>query len=522
MLFNVFSRKKDRSIPEPLDTWTDEEVTFVKECMEAKKSIDEIHQKLYEKFNSYHSADAINLKISDIERNILENSYQSTENVTENSMQPTDTTIESENVTDESENVTDDSESAQMQLDLGLENQPKLMYTLGDLALYVYSLSKEDIAEEVLVRLKGRVRRVIKSYKDVQTSKIRTSEYESAKRCYTFPSLSVLEQFATDVRTKFPCIDATPTLTDSIKNNEELFKGNKLFFSARDIMALVMQPKDGTSLSTKYEVEYYYVLNTLNHLNIKNSVMYDQVKYFSLTPSLVLEFVNKLKNKYANIASSTDLQIEDVIEYANNLAINNNSDKIIFNKTSDMYTKLDLANRAYNLDKKSTSELTSTYQSYMSVYFQMKNCPSVKINSRGLMAFKLDKQELEEVLTYIRETFNSNLEVKQKQTTEKSQESEVITESKTENMESNVETVESNVETVEPEQDEILQELVNARTSVTNTQAHRSIRPINTLLYNQAKLALSNLQTILATEDNISSVSVDMQKNSASVTFTWN
>ena len=152
------------------------------------------------------------------------------------------------------------------------------------------------------------------------------------------------------------------------------------------------------------------------------------------------------------------------------------------------------------------------------------------------MAFKLDKQELEEVLTYIRETFNSNLEVKQKQTTEKSQESEVITESKTENMESNVETVESNVETVEsnvetvesnvetvePEQDEILQELVNARTSVINTQAHRSIRPINTLLYNQAKLALSNLQTILTTEDNISSVNVDMQKNSASVTFTWN
>ena len=131
------------------------------------------------------------------------------------------------------------------------------------------------------------------------------------------------------------------------------------------------------------------------------------------------------------------------------------------------------------------------------------------------MAFKLDKQELEEVLTYIRETFNSNLEVKQKQTTEKSQESEVITESKTENME-------SNVETVEPEQDEILQELVNARTSVTNTQAHRNIRPVNTLLYNQAKLALSNLQTILTTEDNISSVSVDMQKNSASVTFTWN
>ena len=140
MLFNVLSRKKDRSIPEPSDTWTDEEVIFVKECMEAKKSIDEIHQKLYEKFNSYHSADAINLKISDIERSILENSYQSTENVTENSMQPTDTIIESENVNDESENVNDDSESAQMQLDLGIENQPKLMYTLGDLALYVYSL----------------------------------------------------------------------------------------------------------------------------------------------------------------------------------------------------------------------------------------------------------------------------------------------------------------------------------------------------------------------------------------------
>lgn len=529
MLFNVFSRKKDRSIPEPLDTWTDEEVIFVKECMEAKKSIDEIHQKLYEKFNSYHSADAINLKISDIERSILENSYQATEQPIESSMEPTDNTTEStDNIIDnekESENVKDDLTPTQLELglDLDLENQHKLTYTIGDLALYVYSLSKDDVTDDMLIRLKSRIRRVIKSYRDVQTKKMRTSQYESSKRCYTFPSLDVLEKFATDVRTKYPCTDATQYLIDSIKSNKELFRGNKLFFSAKDIMTLVVQPKNDISLSTQYEAEYYYIANTLNQrLNIKNRATYDQVRYYSMTPSLVLEFVNKLKDKYANIASSTDLQLEDVIKYANSLAINNNRNKINSVKENGMYTKIDLANKAYNLDKKGTSELTSTYQAYMSVYFNTRNYPSTKVNPKGLRAYKLNKQELEDALTYIRETFNSNLEIKQKQTIEKSQDSKVITECKTEDMKSSVETVEPNVEMVEPKHDETLQELVKARTSVTDTQAYRNIKPVNMLLYNQAKLALSNLQTIIATEDNISSVNVDMQKNSASVTFTWN
>ena len=158
MLFNLFNKEKEKSIPEPLDTWTDEETTFVKECMEAKKSISEIHQKLYEKFNSYHSADAINLKISDIERKILENSYQSTENSIENNMQSTDSDINNEK---ESENTKDDLAPVQIQLDFGLENQPKLTYTINELALYVYSLSKDDISETMWARLKSRIRRVI-------------------------------------------------------------------------------------------------------------------------------------------------------------------------------------------------------------------------------------------------------------------------------------------------------------------------------------------------------------------------
>lgn len=338
MLFNLFNKEKERSIPEPSDTWTDEETIFVKECMEAKKSISEIHQKLYEKFNSYHSADAINLKISDIERQILENSYQSTENPVENNMQSTDSNVDNEN---ESEN---DLAPVQTQLDLGLESQPKLTYTISDLARYVYSLSKDDATDDMMIRLKSRIRRVIKSYKDVQTKKMRTSQYESSKRCYTFPSLDVLEQFASDVRTKFPCTDATQNLIDSIKSNKELFKGDKLFFSARDIMAFVVQqPKNDISLSTQYLAEYYYIANTLNQrLNIKDRITYDQVRYYSLTPSLVLEFVNKLKHKYANIASSKELKIEDIIEYANNLAVNNNGSKINSAKASDMYTKIDL------------------------------------------------------------------------------------------------------------------------------------------------------------------------------------
>ena len=185
------------------------------------------------------------------------------------------------------------------------------------------------------------------------------------------------------------------------------------------------------------------------------------------------------------------------------------------------YSKYDFLKIAFDKEYDSSNNRCVSYCNHM-INYMKKTYPNVKttmINKR--LCYILNTQELENIIAHIKFTFTENLDLTMEYINTLSPGSKAYALSK-QMSRCNKDTKEHNVinDTVSKSVEKTCTP-AKARTSVQATKVYHNADPVQHALYSQVKEALSTLQSILSVKDNLSNVNVDIQKNSAGITFTW-